>query len=325
MVLLLAGCGGSAALDGTLAWVEERDHDTFVARFAPADAPAEATSVSLEGSTFPAEADPLGEARLVLQVLDDERGHQERLWLVPPRGEPVAMGPGAGMVRNPAWSPDGAWLVVESNRASFRDLYRVERDGRTTRLTNDKLGNFEPDVALDGTIAFVSSRDGDAEIYVMGPDGKLPMRITVAPGNDTQPTWTPDGTRLTWLAWRGERVTVHVVERGETVGRPFRTEPDAGIDEAIAWSPAGDRVAVTTRIGPKDTAIDLLAADGTRIARLDGPGPDETPAWSPDGSHLVFASSRAGQPDLWVARADGSAIRPLVQGPEPEWLARWGR
>lgn len=291
-------------------------------RSAPVADPATVRSIEVEGAAFPAPADPRGESVLVLGVVDDERGHQEQLWSVPSAGPPVAMGPPSPFTRNPAWSPDGEWLVLESARASFRDLYKVARDGSTTRLTNDKNGNFEPDVARDGSIAFVSSRDGNAEIYVMGPDGRNPLRLTDHPGNDTNPTWSPDGGTLAWLAWRGESVRTHLLVRGETQGRPLRA--DADVDRAIAWSPSGDRLAITTTVGPKDLAIDLVRRDGSLIARLDGPGPDEHPTWSPDGSHLVFTSSRNGSADLFLASADGTAIRPLVAGPAPEWLPRWG-
>lgn len=115
-----------------------------------------------------------------------------------------------------------------------------------------------------------------------------------------------------------------LIHRGEAAGRPLRSEGGTLLDTGVIWSPSGDRLAVTTTVNPGDTAIELYRPDGTLIGRIDGPGPDEHPTFSPDGSHLLFTSSREGQPDLYVAASDGSAIRPLVRSADPEWLPRWG-
>ncbi|MCA9567106.1 MAG: PD40 domain-containing protein [Myxococcales bacterium] len=329
MIVLLLGCGGSGpTLSGTLAWIAE-EQGAPTTRWALADRPSESHAVTgIPGAVFPAEADPQGTHLLVIASEDGPGGHQESLWLVPVKdpGPPKPLGEPSQMVRNPAWSPDGAWLVYESDRHAFRELYRVQRDGTgLERLTDHPNGSFEPDVAPDGAITFVSSRDGNAEVYVMGPHGEDPFRVTTHPGNDTNPTWSPDGKEVAWLAWRGESVQAVRVERGQLEPRALRADGHpAEIDRGIAWSPQGDRVAITTQIGPKDVAVDIVDRAGVRLARLDGPGPDEHPSWSPDGQYLVFASSRDGEPDLYVADRDGRTTRPWLEGPAAEWLPRWG-
>ncbi|HWM88805.1 MAG TPA: hypothetical protein VNO33_23300, partial [Kofleriaceae bacterium] len=51
---------------------------------------------------------------------------------------------------------------------------------------------------------------------------------------------------------------------------------------------------------------------------------DATPAWSPDGRHLVFTSESGGQSDLQIAAAEGGGRRSrLTSDPAPEWLPRW--
>ncbi len=333
-VVVLLGCGrGGPDLAGTVAWIrEERGVSVW---YAPASDPSAARRLKgVPGAVFPAVGDPRGTHLLVVSTVDGPEGHREELWLAPlDGGTPIGLGEPATMVRNPAWAPDGSFVVYESDRHAFRELYRVDREGGgLRRLTGHPNGNFEPTVAPDGTIAFVSSRHGNAEIYVMGPEGLQvddqgrekgppPFRLTDHPGNDTSPTWSPDGTRLAWLAWRGEEVRAVWVERGSLEPRPFRS--DGGVDRAIAWSPRGDRVAITTQLGSREVAIDIVTVEGRRVARLDGPGPDEHPVWSPDGEALLFTSSRDGEPDLYVADADGETARPWVSSPRPDWLPRW--
>src|SRR5437899_5042435 len=47
-----------------------------------------------------------------------------------------------------------------------------------------------------GRIAFVSDRDGNAEIYVMNADGSGVTRLTDNPAVDRSPAWWPDSSRI---------------------------------------------------------------------------------------------------------------------------------
>jgi dipeptidyl aminopeptidase/acylaminoacyl peptidase len=60
-----------------------------------------------------------------------------------------------------------------------------------------------PDVVATSSqrrIAFVSSRDGNAEIYVMNADGTGLTRLTNDPAADFDPAWSSDGSRLAFAA-----------------------------------------------------------------------------------------------------------------------------
>ena len=50
---------------------------------------------------------------------------------------------------------------------------------------------------------------------------------------------------------------------------------------------------------------------------------DTNPAWSPDGSLLVFSSKRTGNGDVYVMNADGSNARPLTSHPAEEGAPRF--
>ena len=53
-----------------------------------------------------------------------------------------------------------------------------------------------------GRIAFTSSRDGNAEIYVMDADGGNQENLTNHPEHDADPDWSPDGAKIAFLPWR---------------------------------------------------------------------------------------------------------------------------
>ena len=53
------------------------------------------------------------------------------------------------------------------------------------------------------------------------------------------------------------------------------------------------------------------------------PGFDGAVAWSPDGKQISFMSRRGGQPDIWIAPADGGAATRLTTWPSAEGSSRW--
>ena len=54
----------------------------------------------------------------------------------------------------------------------------------------------------DSRIVFWSTRDGNAEIYVMRADGTEPRRLTNHAALDRSPTWSSDGSRIAFVSAR---------------------------------------------------------------------------------------------------------------------------
>lgn len=315
------------AVSGRLLWVsQEQDEPTAV--YADADGSDPQVVVRLDGATFPGPADPLGTHALLVHSVGEGPSHLETAILVPFGGEPVQLGPAAAAVRNPVWTPDGAHIVYESSALSFRDLYRVDRQGRVPkRLTESTKGCFDPSVHPDGRIAYACSETGNTEIYVMNADGSEQRQVTHDPGGDSQPRWSPDGRTLTWLARRGPKVTVWRMDADGQHPAPFRFQPDPSLDRAITWSPTSEMVAITTQLDPSNLAIDLLTNDGKLFRRIQPGGINEHPTWSPDGAWLLFNSAPPnGKPELYRVRVDDpeAKLERVTTNDHPDWLARWG-
>src|SRR5262249_28599020 len=62
-----------------------------------------------------------------------------------------------------------------------------------------------------GTIAFVSNRDGNDEIYVMNGDGSAQKRLTDNPANDESPAWSPDHARIAFTSDRDGNNEIYVM------------------------------------------------------------------------------------------------------------------
>ena len=110
---------------------------------------------------------------------------------------------------DPAWSPDGKHIVFARIFDGNKDLYLASRlkDGswqdnvELTRLTQHQEDDFEAAWSPAGDIiAFVSRRDGNAEIYVMRDDGSKQLRLTTNEADDLDPVWSPDGSRMAFVS-----------------------------------------------------------------------------------------------------------------------------
>jgi TolB protein len=314
----IACTGGPPTPAGTLLLVSEGSTGPATWAVSADGTGARRLGAELPGALFPGPPDPRGTHALVVSATGGAEGHAERLWLVPLAGEgdPVALSPPAQLIRNPTWAADGGSVVFESDAASFRDLYRVQR-----------AGSFEPDLAADGRIVFDASRDGNAELYVMAGDGTGPVRLTRDPGDDLKPHWSPDGASIAWIAQRGSVARVWVMRADGTEPRILRaTGAEDELDLDFAWSPDGRRIAVVVqpRGGGTRSSVQVVEVDGgATVAAFDGPGMDEHPAWSPDGAWIAYSAGEGKASRVVLVTADGRNRRTVSAGGTIEWLPRW--
>ena len=91
------------------------------------------------------------------------------------------------------WSPDGRWLAFYAGPNDDRDIYMVATDGSgLTRRLTDGGRNLAPSFSPDGNwITFTSYRaGGNAEIFIMRPDGSDVRQLTFNEWADWQPRWS---------------------------------------------------------------------------------------------------------------------------------------
>ena len=223
----------------------------------------------------------------------------------------------------------------------WMDLFTSRLDGSDpVRLTTEKGYDAECSFSPDGSrVLFVSDRDGDPDIYVMNADGSGVRQLTNEPGYDGGPFFSPDGA---WIAYRTDRLEkdllqIHVM-RADGSGDVAVTAGN-GVRWAPFWHPTRPWLIWTGADHSDPTArpnYDLwittweAAADGSFTAGeplriTDHPGADVLPAFSPDGSLLMWTASRGEgsggrgpTSQLWVSRLDLDAIAhdlpPAIKG-----------
>ncbi|MFL6335175.1 MAG: S8 family serine peptidase [Pyrinomonadaceae bacterium] len=154
---------------------------------------------------------------------------------------------------------------------------------------------------------------GAADIFLVNLDGTAAVNLTNMNGEDRDPVWSPDGSRLAYTCQRnpeGGYLNANRVCVSNPDGTGLKVVSGEMTDTQPAWSPDGRQLAVTNLSG-MFTAIQIMDADGANRRPLNNDLQGATePDWSPDGQRIVVTVNFS----LWVSRVGVYDLRRLTQG-----------
>jgi hypothetical protein len=196
------------------------------------------------------------------------------LWIVDESGFPRHLFD-AGSVRSFSWSPAGNSLLLQADDGSWS----VFTPGQGAVL----LGLRAPwAAALASGMGYAYVDDGGA-LHRLGEDGS---NYVVAAGVDSAVV-SPNGDRVAFVQWQNQTSSIWGYDVG--ISARYELGVENGLVTAMAWAPAGNRLAYLRRdaAGVTLRVRNLFgSADTTTIAT----GDLEAPTWMSDSTTLVFAA-----------------------------------
>lgn len=221
----------------------------------------------------------------------------------------------------PKWSPDGMTVAFARISASGTTIMVAAADGTkvidiTPSPATLNVSNVDPAWSPDGSmIVFASDRDGNFDLYAVRADGYGLTRVTrsEAPIQNLEPDWSPDGSTIVFSRVGAEAATtspngLFVVAAPSTSVRTSARRLTANWssygDRHPEWSPKGDFIVFTSDRYKDNIDVYLLdrALKGEEsLQRLTtDEAYDAEATWAPDGTALVFLSTRTGESEFFA-------------------------
>lgn len=225
---------------------------------------------------------------------------------------------------HPSLSPDGRQVAF----AALGDLWVMPVGGAPRRITNDPFIELNAAWSPDGRwLAYSSDRDGASRVYIRNVATGAERVATTRNAGATSPAFSPEGTRIAYVAEGGiavsdiSRIVGTDVPRDSSVPPVVATKRGGYEPGAPSWSPDGRYVVVgalrpnSTRFreGTNEVLRLAMAPDAEQADTWFDPAPGKSigmredlgPVWSPDGTMMaavvdgrlaVFNVARNGRP-----------------------------
>jgi TolB protein len=157
----------------------------------------------------------------------------------------------------------------------------------------------------------VFSRGG--VIHVIDSDGANTRRLP-STGFAMSPAWHPDGDLIAYSSMTDAGTRIVLQNMRDNTRRTLRATTSS-LNISPTFSPDGRYVLYATG---RESGTDLVATPLRNLGAAQlvayGRGSDNTsPTYSPDGRRIAFTSGRAGQPEVYIADADGTNAQLLTE------------
>ena len=227
-----------------------------------------------------------------------------------------------------ATADDGSLVYIPGTVvAGTRSLVWVDRRGQEERLTLPARDYETLSLSPDGTRAAVIAGEdgGNTDVWVSDLARGTLTRLTTQPGVDTYPLWSPDGQRVVFTSVEDGRATLSW-QAADGSGTPERLFTDERMTDFVPydWSLDGETLFLTAVSPDTGRDIGMVSSDGSGIWEplVQTPVDEMSPALSPNGRWLAYASWESGRAEVYVQRFPELRGRQQVSvgsGHRPHW------
>lgn len=217
------------------------------------------------------------------------------------------------------FGPDNEMLAVAAAKRDIADIYLIKLDGTIVKKITKKGMNTDPAFSPKGDkIAYVSSIDGDEEIYLYDIKTDSTIKLTNNDYTDFSPSFSPDGKELVYVTNRDggwEIYKLDLIRR-----QAFRLTKNKFWDGFPSYTPDGKFIVFSSkRNGSED--IYIMKPNGSNERLLYYSKYDETDPHLADND-LFFRSNMTGEFEIYKFDILTKTLTRLTYNNLPDWNPR---
>lgn len=181
-------------------------------------------------------------------------------------------------------------------------------------LVTQSIGASQGKIVFSAQVEYENS-----EIFIVNSDGSNLVRLTEQKGFDTDPVWSPNGSKIAFVSTRFGNWDIYIMNADGSNIIPVTNH--FGICSHPSWSPDGQKLVFQSNHDTQDInygdardefdvyQLYSVDVDGSNVKRLtrDPYTNDWDSSWSPDGKSIVFSSQKDfDEPKIEIIDADGN-------------------
>jgi eukaryotic-like serine/threonine-protein kinase len=202
-------------------------------------------------------------------------------------------------------STNGALVYYDVGVRNTRFIWCDPKTGRQTGVLAAPDGVYEQvSIAPDGRTAAVARTETVArsDIWLLDLERGGISRFTNGPGQNTQPSWSPDGRQIAFVGDRGDRTQIYVKSVDGSQPERQLSFDDLPFKGVGPWAKDGSAIlfsALDTKTG-QDLWILLVQGDHTPKPYIRTPSNEFNVTLSPDGKYTSYFSDETGQSEMYI-------------------------
>ncbi len=226
---------------------------------------------------------------------------------------------------------DKKWQRYMKEKYTIEAEEKAESEIYGKKLTQDAEFNTNAVFSPDGKrIAFISTRNGYNDLFVMNVDGtsqksilksRIGRSLDVIHSEGHALSWSPDGEKIIFAGEKRGKDYLYTINLRKNKLKKLRLPLE--VLKSPCFSRKGDKIVFVGMEGGINDLY-LVDANGKNLEKLTSDEFDDNyPLFSPDDKKIVYVSERERQKDLFLLDLETLAITRLTSTPSDELDPSW--
>ncbi len=220
-----------------------------------------------------------------------------------------------------AFSPTADTLVIAAASSHRPDIYLISRDGSVIKRLTNSFSNTDPDYSPDGkTIVFVSTRDGDEELYLYDIVSEETIQLTANTASDFFPSYAPNGTDIVFVSNRDDPYKWEIYKIGIGSKQVKKLTTNDFWDGFPRFTSDMRAIVFSSKHGHFEDIYTIKTGGGGEKILYENTADNNDPTIV--GDHLYFKSNIDGNWEIYRMNLKTKKLLRLTSNTRPDWNPR---